>query len=104
MSRPDPAAIFAALGDPTRLKLLDRLGGGEQSLAALAQSTDISRQGVAKHLAVLEAADLVASHTSGRERRFRLRDGGITSAQDHLARIARGWEDTLARLKAHVER
>ena len=104
MSKPDPASVFAALGDPTRLKLLNRLGGGEQSLAALAQGADISRQGVAKHLAVLEAAGLVASHTSGRERRFRLCDGGITSAQDHLARIARGWEDTLARLKAHVER
>ena len=104
MSRPDPAAIFAALGDPTRLMLLDRLGGGEQPLAALVYGMDISRQGIAKHLAVLEAAGLVVSHTSGRERRFRLRDGGITSAQDHLARIARGWEDTLARLKAHVER
>ena len=75
-----PAPVFAALGDPTRLSLLAALSAGqERSIAGLAGEArraagiSLSRQAVAKHLAVLQKAGLVASRKVGRESRFRAR-------------------------------
>lgn len=105
MSKADPARVFSALGDPIRLELLSRLAGsGEAALGRLVADCGVSRQGATKHLRVLEAAGLVQSRPRGRERFFRVAPGGLASAQDHLDRIARGWDDALARLRDHVER
>ena len=104
MSRPDPAVVFRALGDPVRLDLLARLAGsGGMTLGALVEGCGVTRQGATKHVKVLEDAGLVHSETRGRERHLSLAPGGLVAAQAHLDRIARGWDDTLARLKAHVE-
>ena len=104
MSRPEAAAIFSALGDPIRLELLGRLRGGDAvPLRARVAETGISRQGATKHLMVLERAGLVTSRSVGRERRVAIRPEGIAAARAHLERIAAGWEDTLGRLRDHVE-
>ncbi|NVO15723.1 MAG: helix-turn-helix transcriptional regulator [Rhodoplanes sp.] len=99
------AAVFAALGDETRLSVLGRLARGEPlSIASLTASTPLTRQAVTKHLKVLEGAGIVTSRRVGRESRFVLVRQPIDDARDGLADISRQWDDALARLKAFVER
>jgi len=65
----DDDAVFRALADPSRRKLLDRLRRKNgQTLAELCRGLDMTRQAVAKHLTVLEGAKLVASKRQGREK------------------------------------
>jgi|TARA_R110002072_G_scaffold38314_19_gene111021 DNA-binding transcriptional ArsR family regulator len=76
---------FTALSDPTRRKLLDRLSeAGGLTLGELGEGLPMTRQAVAKHLAVLEAAELVASHRDGRCKRHYLNPMP-------LAKLARRW-------------
>jgi len=99
------ALLFAALGDPTRLTVLQRLArGGPASISALAENFQTSRQAVTKHLRVLEAAGIIDGRRRGREHVWELNAERLAEALRHLDRIARGWDDALARLKAHVER
>jgi DNA-binding transcriptional ArsR family regulator len=98
------AQVFAALGDPTRLKLVALLcAGGALSIAQLTGSTDISRQGVTKHLQVLEHAGVVRNLKVGRERLWQLEPGQIEAAKRTLEVIGRQWEVALGSLKAFVE-
>lgn len=99
------AAIFDALGDPTRLSLVHRLAKrGPESISALAQDTEVSRQAVTKHLNQLEDAGLVQSERHGRQRIWRLRPRRFVEAREYLARIDKQWDGALARLKDFVER
>jgi DNA-binding transcriptional ArsR family regulator len=115
MSRPEPrsrasnrvpaaAAVFAALGDPTRLSLLTRLSDGEpRSISALSTGTRLTRQAVTKHLRVLERVGLVASGRVGRESHFAYRPERLSAARAYLDRVAAQWDDVLGRIKAAVE-
>ncbi len=95
--------MFAALGDPVRLQLLAALARGEpRSIAELGVAVPITRQGVTKHLRVLEAAGLLVSERTGREVRFRCDTGGLSAAEAFLQEVAVGWEGALVRLKRHV--
>jgi DNA-binding transcriptional ArsR family regulator/uncharacterized protein YndB with AHSA1/START domain len=99
----EAAPVFAALGDPTRLHLLSRLVGGRPlSITQLAGGTALSRQGVSKHLSVLERAGVVASERVGRESRFTLNPTALAQAQSYLHRVSAQWDDALFRLKAHL--
>jgi DNA-binding transcriptional ArsR family regulator len=99
------AEVFAALGDPTRLRLVSLLcAGGLLSIAQLTTATDISRQGVTKHLQVLADAGLVRDVKLGRERRWQLAPERIDDARRGLDAIGRQWEAALGRLKEFVER
>jgi DNA-binding transcriptional ArsR family regulator len=96
--------IFAALGDPTRLALVERLSrDGPASISLLADRFDLTRQGVTKHLYVLAGAGLVDGRRSGREHVWALNPARLADARRHLDLVARGWDDALARLKRHVE-
>ncbi len=76
---------FVALSDPTRRQLLDRLSEtGGLTLSELGEGLPMTRQAVAKHLAVLEAAELVASQRDGRCKRHYLNPVP-------LAKMARRW-------------
>jgi DNA-binding transcriptional ArsR family regulator len=67
--RPDPDALFKALADASRRKLLDLLHAHDgRTLNDLCEHLDMTRQGVTQHLAVLEAANLVATVKRGREK------------------------------------
>lgn len=104
MSQPDPAPVFAALADPTRLALLRRLSDGRpRPIVALAAGTRLTRQAIAKHLDVLRRAGLVESRPSGRETRFAYRPDKVAEARAWLDSVSAQWDDALARLKAHVE-
>lgn len=112
--RPEPASVsrgiaeaarvFAALGDPTRLSLLERLSAGETlSITELTRGRGLTRQAIAKHLKVLQAADLIAMNREGRQTRIAFRDAPISVIRAYLADVERQWDTTLGRLKAMVE-
>jgi DNA-binding transcriptional ArsR family regulator len=98
------ADIFAALGDPTRLKLVALLcAGGLFSIAQLTAHTAISRQAVTKHLQVLADAQVVRDVRRGRERLWQLDPARIDEARRTLELIGREWDVALSRVKAVVE-
>ncbi|BCL74823.1 transcriptional regulator [Jeongeupia sp. HS-3] len=98
------ARVFAALGDPTRLKLVAVLcAGGAFSIAQLTANTDISRQGVTKHLQVLAEAGVVRDVKLGRERLWQLEPAQVEAARQTLEVIGREWEVALGKLKGFVE-
>lgn len=98
------AVVFAALGDPTRLKLVTVLcAGGALSIAQLTTNTAISRQGVTKHLQVLADAGVVRDVKLGRERLWQLEPAQIEEAKRTLDVIGSAWEAALGRLKTFVE-
>ncbi len=99
-----PAAIFAALGDPTRLKLVDQLcRSGPRSISALTAGTGVTRQAITKHLRVLEEVELVKSVRYGRENLFIFRPERVADLRAYLDLVAAQWDEALARLKALVE-
>jgi DNA-binding transcriptional ArsR family regulator len=100
------ALLFAALGNETRLALVNRLStGGPASISVLSESCgDISRQGVTKHLQVLASAGLVDSRREGREHVWALNPARLEEARRSLNLIGGQWDDAFARLKAHVEK
>ena len=94
------AALFAALGDETRIRLLTRLGsGGPQSIARLSAKEKVSRQAITKHLDVLAEAGLVRDVRKGRERIWRIEPKRFESARGYLERVSRSWDEALGRLK-----
>src|SRR5690349_9681917 len=98
------AAVVAALGDPMRLSLLDKLLAGEaQSIARLTDGTRLTRQAITKHLRVLEDVGVVRSVRVGRESRFALEPKPLDDARAYLDRVSQQWDDALARLKAFLE-
>jgi DNA-binding transcriptional ArsR family regulator len=101
----DSAPLFAALGDETRLKLVERLcAGGALSLSELSEDSTVTRQAITKHLHVLENAGLVSSVRSGRQTLWELTPAQLRDAQRFLDEISDRWDSALARLKDRVER
>lgn len=97
--------LFAALGDPTRLALLERLSNGPASISMLAERfPSITRQGVTKHLHVLAAAGVIEGTRRGREHVWAINPAGLAEGRRRLDLIGRGWGSALDRLREHVER
>ncbi len=100
----DPAPVFAALGDTTRLALVSRLSDGKQhSIVQLTDGLDLTRQGVTKHLRVLKQAGIVSSERIGRESRFSIRPDALAEARDYLTRASAQWDEAIERLRTAVE-
>jgi DNA-binding transcriptional ArsR family regulator len=100
-----PASVFAALGDETRLRLISRLcDDGPLSIAALTTGFAITRQAITKHLRMMEHAGLVRSAQRGRESVWQVERKRLADARRHLRQISIQWDETLDRLKRHVER
>jgi DNA-binding transcriptional ArsR family regulator len=99
-------AVFKALADPTRRRLLDSLHGRNgQTLSELCERADMTRQAVTKHLAILEAANLVVMQKSGRERMHYLNPVPIGEiAERWIGKFERGRVRALADLKMSLER
>jgi DNA-binding transcriptional ArsR family regulator len=99
------ARIFAALGDPTRLRLVAVLcAGGAFSIAQLTANTHLTRQAVTKHLNVLAQAGVVHDVKIGRERLWQLDPAQLEEARHTLEVIGRQWDVALGKLKAFAER
>lgn len=99
------AAIFAALGDETRMRLVARLcDDGPRSITQLAAGFAITRQAITKHLRMMEGAGLVRSSQHGRQSLWQLEQKRLAEARRHLHTISAQWDQTLGRLKSFVER
>jgi DNA-binding transcriptional ArsR family regulator len=108
--RPDLESIaeqvFAALADPTRRAILAALAAdGPATATDLAGHLPITRQAIAKHLALLAEAGLVTAEPGERRRvRYRLRSAPMQAAQQFLAALARDWDRPLEALTTHLDR
>jgi DNA-binding transcriptional ArsR family regulator len=97
--------VFSALADPSRRAILAALAaGGPATATDLADRLPITRQAIAKHLALLSEAGLVTAEPGERRRvRYRLRSAPMRVAQQFLAALARDWDSSLDALKEHLE-
>jgi DNA-binding transcriptional ArsR family regulator len=96
------STTFAALADPTRRAILDRLAQGEATVSQLAEPFPITLQAVSKHLKVLERAGLIARGRSAQLRPSRLQGEALRDAADWLAGYRGFWEGRFDRLDAHL--
>lgn len=100
----DPVPIFAALGDATRAGILRRLAReGRLSLTQLARGAPITRQAVTRHVAVLEAAGLIAARRQGRELHLTMTPAPLAGAADWLNEVNAAWDGALDRLARQLE-
>jgi DNA-binding transcriptional ArsR family regulator len=98
------APVFAALGDETRIRLVEKLCRGQQlSISSLSDGSRLSRQAITKHLRVLEDASLVHGVRRGRQVLFELTPEPIGELRKYLELVSAHWDEALARLKALVE-
>ncbi len=98
------AAIFAALGDETRLALLARLCSGQRySIAELTDGTKLTRQAVTKHLRVLERVRIVHGTREGRQSLFQFDPHPVIEMKEYLEIVSKEWDIALARLKSFAE-
>jgi DNA-binding transcriptional ArsR family regulator len=93
---------FAALTDPTRRSILQRLAGGPASVSELAGPYRMSQQAVSKHLAYLVRARLVEKRREGRRHLCRLRPAPIRDISNWAERYRAIWEQKLDRLDAYI--
>jgi DNA-binding transcriptional ArsR family regulator len=99
------APVFAALGDPTRLRLIARLAQGQPlSIRQLTEGEHVTRQAITKHLEVLAEAGLVNDRRQGRERLYELDAAPLDDARRYLDQVSAQWDRAIVRLKALVER
>jgi|SRR5579884_2537939 len=99
----DLSATFAALADPTRRAILDRLGHGEASVVELTGSFAMTQQAVSKHLKVLERAGLVTRTRAAQSRPCRVQAAPLDEASDWIERHRREWSERYDRLDKHLE-
>src|SRR5689334_14833914 len=98
------ARIFAALADPTRRDLMVNLAEHSPKTATqLAEEYPITRQGILKHLRILEDAGLVAVHQKGREKRYTLTPEPLNDIDEWIKQISDKWDERLLRLKTFIE-
>jgi ArsR family transcriptional regulator, cadmium/lead-responsive transcriptional repressor len=96
--------LWAAIADPTRQQLIDLiLAKGEATATDLARDLPVTRQGISKHLAVLQRAGLVQASRAGREVRFTVRQERLDQATRRMGRILAQWDERLATIKRIAE-
>lgn len=88
-------ATFAALADPTRRGILEKLSRGDLSVGELVEAFPISQSAVSRHLQVLEHAGLVTRRREGQRRLCRLNGAPLDEAGDWMARYREVWEARL---------
>jgi DNA-binding transcriptional ArsR family regulator len=100
----EPRDVIAAMADPTRRQLLALLAdSGPATATELAGCLPVTRQAVAKHLSLLSRAGLVSGERQGRDVRFAVVTGGLTSTASWLVGLAAEWDTRLAEIKQIAE-
>ena len=95
---------LAAIADPTRRAILERLGDGSATITELAQPLGITLTGVKKHVRVLEGAELVVTEKVGRERHCRLGPRRLDDVEEWMGMYRRMLDERLDRFEALIER
>ncbi|MFI1722713.1 ArsR/SmtB family transcription factor [Streptomyces sp. NPDC020489] len=104
MSTPLDDDLWSAIGDPTRRTMIDLLlASGPGTATSLSASLPVTRQAVAKHLAVLDRVGLVHAEPVGRERRYRIDEDQLARAARQLAAVGATWDARLRRIKHLAE-
>lgn len=103
MTSPQADRVFQALADPTRRQLVELLSAAEHSTPTeLAGRLPITRQGISKHLEVLETAGLVKSEQVGRQRRYTFTPRPLEEPLVWIESIASRWDRRLERLRRYL--
>jgi DNA-binding transcriptional ArsR family regulator len=92
------STTFAALSDPTRRRILNRLTRGPATVHELARPFSISQQAISKHLAYLERAQLIEKSRCGREQVCTLKPAAIKGVATWASRYRRFWDESYDRL------
>ena len=101
--RKDPDAVFAALADPTRRRVLRLVAErGPTSATLLERELPVTRQAIVKHLVVLSRAGLVTGQRAGQEVRYALVPEPLDDVSEWIAEIGLRWDERLARLRQVV--
>jgi len=95
LDAPQLDAVFHALGDPTRRRMLRELVGGERTVSQLAEPFAMSLAAASKHIKALEHAGLIRREVHGRTHLCRLDPGPLASAHEWLSFYERFWSDRL---------
>ena len=96
--------VFAALGDPVRLAIVAMLcRDGPLPTFAIKETARVSRQGLTKHLKLLEDVGIVQSHRVGRDRQWQIEIRRMAEVRTLLDQISAEWDARLERLRAFVE-
>ncbi|MEV4538663.1 metalloregulator ArsR/SmtB family transcription factor [Asanoa sp. NPDC049518] len=96
--------LWSAVGDPTRRTMIDLLlAGGSGTATSLAEKLPVTRQAVAKHLAVLDRVGLVTARTAGRERHYHVDEAQLARAVAQLNAVGSSWDARLRRIKRLAE-
>jgi DNA-binding transcriptional ArsR family regulator len=95
---------FAALGDPTRLAILERLAEGDATVKELAEPFSVSLPAISRHLKVLERAGLITRGRAAQSRPSRLRVEALTEATTWMNARRDMWEGRIDRLDRHLQR
>ncbi len=91
--------VFAALADPTRRLLIEKLSAeGSKTATEFARELPITRQGVSKHLKILEGADLVATQQEGREKHYLLTPQPLAETVSWVEAVTEAWDRRLQAL------
>ena len=98
----DLSLTFAALADPTRRAILERLALGDATVSELAEPFALTQQAVSKHLKVLERAGLISRSRAAQTRPCQLETGRLDSAADWIGRHRQLWEERYDRLDEHL--
>lgn len=96
-------AVFSALADPTRRRLVESLAASPATATGLARDLPISRQAVAKHLSALRGADLVSAERRGRETRYSLRPEPLREVSAWVDAVGAEWSARLSRLERALD-
>jgi DNA-binding transcriptional ArsR family regulator len=94
---------FAALGDPTRLAILERLAEGDATVTELAEPFDVSMPAISRHLKVLERAGLITRGRAAQSRPSTLRVEALDEATAWMQTRRELWEGRLDRLDRHLK-
>jgi ArsR family transcriptional regulator, cadmium/lead-responsive transcriptional repressor len=96
--------LWSAIGDPTRRRMLDLLlAAGSGTSTSLSEDLPVSRQAIAKHLAVLARVGLVHGQAAGRERHYRIDEEQLSRALAQLNAVSTAWDGRLRRIKRLAE-
>jgi DNA-binding transcriptional ArsR family regulator len=98
------STTFAALADPTRRAILERLAAGDATVGELAAPFNITMPAISKHLSVLERAGLITKSIDGQRRNCRITATPLKNATSWLNEYRRHWEANLDSLDSYLTR
>ena len=96
--------VFQTLADPTRLRIVEALAGGERAVGDLVRAVDIDQSGVSRHLRILGEAGFVAMRPDGAKRLYSLRPEPFRAMDDWVRNYRKLWEGRLDRFDAALAR